>query len=106
MVTAVRVAWAPRRTAEGDQLAGQRRWSAAGTFLPRRPPRPFQAGALRRDPERARVVVAEPATVGELSDRWNGSGSLAEFVARQAGLALDRAERNVVGRPRQGAPRR
>ena len=97
VVTAVRVAWAPRRTAEGTELAGQRRWSPAGTFLPRRPPRPFQAGALRRDPERARVVVAEPATVGELSDRWNGSGSLPEFVARQAGLALDRAERNVVG---------
>ena len=97
VVTALRVAWAPRRTAEGAETAGQRRWSAAGTFLPRRPPRPFQAGALRRDRERARVVVAEPATVGELTRRWSGTGSLPEFVAHQAALALDRAERNVVG---------
>ena len=97
VVTAVRVAWAPRRTAEGAETAGERRWSAAGALLPRRPPRPFQAAALRRDPERGRVVVAEPATVAELSDRWNGTGSLPDFVAHQAGLALDRAERNVVG---------
>jgi glycerol-3-phosphate O-acyltransferase len=97
VVTAVRVAWAPRRTAEGEETAGQRRWSPSGTFLPRRPPRPFQAGALRRDPERGRVVIAEPATVAELTERWNGTGSLANFVVHQAGLALDRAERNVVG---------
>jgi glycerol-3-phosphate O-acyltransferase len=97
VVTAVRVAWAPRRAAEGAQTSGQRRWSAAGALLPRRPPRPFQAAAVRRDPDRAQVVVAEPATVAELSGRWNGTGSLADFVAHQAGLALDRAERNVVG---------
>ena len=97
VVTAVRVAWAPRRTADGEEHAGQRRWSTVGAFLPRRPPRPFQAAALRRDPDRAHVVVAEPATVAELSGRWNGSGSLADFVTQQAGLALDRAERNVVG---------
>jgi glycerol-3-phosphate O-acyltransferase len=57
----------------------------------------MQAAALRRDPERARVVVAEPATVAELSRRWDGAGSLADFVAAQAQLALDRAERRVVG---------
>jgi glycerol-3-phosphate O-acyltransferase len=57
----------------------------------------MQAAALRRDPERARVVVAEPATVAELSRRWDGAGSLAGFVAAQAQLALDRAERRVVG---------
>jgi glycerol-3-phosphate O-acyltransferase len=41
--------------------------------------------------------VAEPATVAELSRRWDGAGSLADFVAAQAQLALDRAERRVVG---------
>ena len=98
---------------------GHRGPGGVGAPLPgraaRRPPRPAAAvgGAagpacaarrgrcsprvLRRDPDRARVVVAEPATVGELSRRWDGSGALPDFVARQAGLALDRAERAVVG---------
>jgi glycerol-3-phosphate O-acyltransferase len=35
--------------------------------------------------------------VAELSGRWDGTGSLAGFVAHQAALALDRAERTVVG---------
>ena len=95
VVTAVRVAWAPLQT---DGAGGRRkRWAPAGNLLPRRPPRPFQAAALRRDPERARVVVAESATLAELSQRWSGTGSLSDFVAQQAGLALDRAERAVVG---------
>ena len=98
VVTAVRVAWAPRRTEDGEHSGHRRwRWSAAAPSLPRRPPAPLQAATLRRDPDRARVVVAEPATVAELAGRWNGAGSLSDFVAHQAGLALDRAERSVVG---------
>ena len=98
VVTAVRVAWTPARAT--DLESGRRRglrWSSAAPSFPWRPPGPLQAAMLRRDPERARVVVAEPATVAELSGRWDGSGALADFVARQAGLALDRAERRVVG---------
>jgi len=74
VVTAVRVAWTPRHP-EADAEPGRRRWrwSAAAPSLPRRPPAPLQAAALRRDPERARVVVAEPATVAELAGRWNGA---------------------------------
>jgi len=98
VITAVRVAWVPRRSADLEASRRRRgRWSAATPPLPRRPPGRLQAAALRRNPDRARVVVAEPATVAELSGRWDGTGSLADFVVRQAALALDRAERGVVG---------
>src|SRR4051794_2258355 len=99
VVTALRVAWRPRKTDDGPaRRRGPRaRLTSAAPPIPRRPPRSMQAAALRRDPERARVVVAEPATVAELSRRWDGAGSLADFVAAQAQLALDRAERRVVG---------
>ncbi|HEY4605121.1 MAG TPA: glycerol-3-phosphate 1-O-acyltransferase [Blastococcus sp.] len=105
VVTAVRVAWTRRETDHrGERRHRPRNWSAAATSVLRRPPGPLQAAALRRDPERACVVVAEPATVAELSGRWNGVGSLADFVARQAALALDRGERSIVG-DRVKAPR-
>ncbi|MEX5719835.1 glycerol-3-phosphate 1-O-acyltransferase [Geodermatophilus maliterrae] len=98
VVTAVRVAWAPRRAAGRERSRTRRgRLQAAAPSLLRRPPAALQGAVLRRDPGRARVVVAEPATVAELSGRWDGTGSLAGFVAHQAGLALDRAERGVVG---------
>src|SRR3954447_19894116 len=99
VVTALRVAWRPRKTDDGpDRRRGRRaRLTSAAPPIPRRPPGPMQAAALRRDPERARVVVAEPATVAELARRWDGAGSLAGFVAAQAQLALDRAKRGVVG---------
>src|SRR3954471_16010418 len=99
VVTALRVAWRPRKTDDGpDRRRGPRaRLTSAAPPIPRRPPGPMQAAALRRDPERARVVVAEPATVAELARRWDGAGALAGFVAAQAQLALDRAERRVVG---------
>jgi glycerol-3-phosphate O-acyltransferase len=102
VVTATRVAWAPGGGSEVTrQGTGRRRrrerWSAARPARKRRPPRPLQAAAVRRDPDRARVVVAEPATVAELTARWDGTGTLAGFVAHQAALALDRAERQVVG---------
>jgi glycerol-3-phosphate O-acyltransferase len=107
---------AAERSAEGSAEAaaarpaprtGRRRRPrlSAVPLLPRRPPAPLQPVTLRFDPSRARVVVAEPASVAELSARWAGRGSLAEFVAGQAALALDRAERAVVGH-RAKFPRR
>ncbi|MGY1695373.1 MULTISPECIES: glycerol-3-phosphate 1-O-acyltransferase [unclassified Geodermatophilus] len=98
VVTAVRVAWTPRRPAGSAPGRSRRgRLHDARPSLLRRPPAALQAAALRRDPDRARVVVAEPATVAELTRRWDGSGALPAFIARQAELALDRAERQVVG---------
>jgi glycerol-3-phosphate O-acyltransferase len=72
---------------------------------------PYDPGALRqrwvrwRSPERSRIVAGEPARLSELRDRWRKAGGadfsdttgLVEFVARQAGLALERAERRVRG---------
>ncbi|RBY88176.1 glycerol-3-phosphate 1-O-acyltransferase [Blastococcus sp. TBT05-19] len=98
VVTAVRVAWAPRRPAGHEEEPPRRgRWSRAAPSLRRRPPGLLQKRALHRDPDRAQVVLAAPATVAELAGRWDGTGELADFVAQQAALALDRAERGVVG---------
>lgn len=45
------------------------------------------------------VVVGKPATLTELTDRFHRTGgqSLTAFVGRQASLALDRAERDLIG---------
>ncbi len=71
-----------------------------------------QALTLRTHPERCRVVVGEPAPASELRRRWQQAGGadaaqttgLAEYVARQAALALERAERRLRG-PRYKVPR-
>jgi len=94
VVTAARVAWLPR------ERGGQRpvRWSDVLSLVnPRRPPASRQARIARREPDRARVVLAEPATVAALRERWGGTGSFGHFVTRQARLALERAERPLLG---------
>lgn len=71
---------------------------------PRQPDRVSQVW-LSRMAERHRVVAAEPAPVSELKWRWKRSvgdddsqiSGFASFVARQATLALERAERHVIG---------
>ncbi len=93
VVTAARVVWLPRerngvrRVRWADVLAGRN---------PRRPAPRDQARIARREPDRAQVVVAAPATVGELRARA-GDDELGPFVALQALLALERAERALVG---------
>jgi glycerol-3-phosphate O-acyltransferase len=94
VVTAARVAWLPRE----HGAAGPRRLAGALPLAtPRRPPSFQQARIARCEPGRARVVLAEPATVAALRARWGGTGSFAQFVARQARLALERAERPLRG---------
>jgi glycerol-3-phosphate O-acyltransferase len=72
---------------------------------------PYEPGPLRRwwlrrtEPERVRVIVGAPALLSELRERWHRLGGtdraetsgLDEFVSRQAGLTLDRAERRMRG---------
>jgi glycerol-3-phosphate O-acyltransferase len=94
VITAVRVAWLPR------ERGGERRvrWAdVLSQVNPRRPPAFWQNRIMLREPDRARMVVAEPATVAALRGRWGGTGSFARFVSRQARLALDRSERAVLG---------
>jgi glycerol-3-phosphate O-acyltransferase len=94
VVTAARVAWLPREPDDD----GQAYWpDALSLVIPRRPPSFQQARIARRQPGRARVVLAEPATVAALRARWGGTGSFAQFVVLQARLALERAERPLRG---------
>src|SRR6516225_5070626 len=94
VVTAARVAWLPRER-DGERRV---RWSdVLSQVNPRRPPAFWQARISRREPDRAQLVVAEPATVATLLERWGGAGSFAHFVSRQARLALDRSERALLG---------
>ena len=94
VITAARVAWLP------PERDGERRirWAdVLSQVNPRRPPMLWQRAIMRREPGRAQMVVAEPATVAALRERWGGTGSFAQFVSRQATLALDRAERAQLG---------
>jgi glycerol-3-phosphate O-acyltransferase len=94
VVTAARVAWLPRER-DGERRV---RWSdVLAQVNPRRPPAFWQARIALREPDRARLVVAEPATVAALRERWGGTGSFAQFVSRQARLSLDRSERALTG---------
>ncbi|MGD0065640.1 MAG: glycerol-3-phosphate 1-O-acyltransferase [Streptosporangiaceae bacterium] len=98
-----RVAWlleggrAPRLT---DLLPGRD---------PYHPSERQQRRILARHPDRAKVLVGEPATCGELRRRWTETtggeqeSDFAAYVARRATLALDRAEYQLRG-PRYKTP--
>ncbi|MGI9590391.1 MAG: glycerol-3-phosphate 1-O-acyltransferase [Myxococcota bacterium] len=102
LLAPLRVAWlAPER--EGRREAGFSDLFGLGD--PRDPGR-LRARWIRRfGPDRCVVVSGEPAPASELRERWLAAagGDLGEtvglerFVARQAALALDRAERRVRG---------
>ncbi len=102
LMAPLRIAWL------AEEVDGQRRsrWTDFVTLSdPRDPGYLRQRWVLARRPERCRVVVGEPALLSELRERWHGAGGLggsetqglAEFVSRQATLALERAERRLRG---------
>ncbi len=72
---------------------------------PRDPGTLRQRLILSRHPDRCRIVAGAAARLSELRERWRKLGgsdanltqSLPEFVARQAALASERAERRVRG---------
>ena len=72
---------------------------------PRDPDRLRERYLHWRNPERCRIVAGEPAPVSEVRERWRrAAGSdtgitqgFPVFVARQAALALERAERRIRG---------
>ena len=98
----IRVAWlAPERD-------GVRKVRLVDVLKPGDPrdPNPIQQRyILERHPDRCRIVVGEPARRSFLEKRWSsptGRGpadgtSLGEYVAIQAWLALERAERSIRG---------
>ena len=102
----VRVAWLPEEH-EGSRMA------RVSDLMPGRDPyhpsEHQQRRILSRQPDRATVLVGEPATIASLRQHWadaTGGGEPADFgayVARRATLALDRAEYQLLG-PRYKTP--
>ena len=98
----VRLVWLPPQR-EGDRSVRVR--DVVRSFGDPRHPRPARQRRIVRDePDRCRLVVAEPARLSDLRTRWATVGrgddspaAFAQFVARQATLALERAESKVVG---------
>ncbi|GIW41891.1 MAG: glycerol-3-phosphate acyltransferase [Candidatus Binatia bacterium] len=98
----VRVVWLHEREEGGERAAT---WKHVLFGDPRDPNWIRQLWILRRAPERCRIVLAEPARLSELRERWRLAGGydhgltggLVEFVVRQATLALERAERRERG---------
>jgi len=93
----VRVAWLPR---ERDGVRAVRPSDLLAMTNPRRPGPRLQARILRQEPDRCRVVAAEPARLSDLRarfDRARTEEGFPIFVARQARLALERAERSLLG---------
>ena len=102
LLAPLRVAWLAREH-DGDRSV---RLSDLLKLGDPRDPGPIRARFIRRRaPERCQIVCAEPATASELRERWQRNATtdaghtvgLAEFVAQQAALALDRAERRMRG---------
>ncbi len=98
----IRVAWLAK---ERD---GVRRVRISDMFKPGDPRDPnmfMQRLILTKHPDRCRIIVGEPARASQLKMRWRaptGRGTadgttLGEFVALQAWMALERAERLVRG---------
>jgi glycerol-3-phosphate O-acyltransferase len=106
LLVPVRVAWLPA------EHAGQRAAQLADLLPghdPYRPSERRQQRILARQPDRARVLAGEPATLGSLRQRWaEATGGedpedFGAYVARRATLALDQAEYRLRG-PRYKTP--
>ncbi|MDH6281533.1 glycerol-3-phosphate 1-O-acyltransferase [Prescottella agglutinans] len=95
-LTPVRVVWLP-------DITNGHRAQRLREVLSARDPLHLGAGAQRRvmrsDPARCRVIEGDAAPLNELRDRLaeRGGGSLPDFIRRQAALALERAERKLLG---------
>jgi glycerol-3-phosphate O-acyltransferase len=98
LVVPVCVTWLPRER-EGER---QIRLSDLAVLRdPRRPWSWMQRRIAEREPSRVRVTAGEPATTTELRRRCRletgDIDDLVSFVRRQAAVACDRAERQIIG---------
>jgi glycerol-3-phosphate O-acyltransferase len=100
LVVPVRLTWLPR------EVDGDRRVRAADLLAltnPRRPWSRVQGRIAEHEPDRVCVSDGEPAHLSELRRRFRtdtaggDAAAFAAFVARQATLACERAERAVIG---------
>jgi glycerol-3-phosphate O-acyltransferase len=95
LVVPARVTWLPSAR-DSTSMVGDLR------ALVGRQPAPFlQPAVLARSPGRAIVTPGEPARASELAEQFEietgGSGDFSAFVSRRAMLAVDRAERPLIG---------
>jgi glycerol-3-phosphate O-acyltransferase len=102
LLAPLRVVWRARERG-GERVARLSDLLRLGD--PRDPGPLRQRWILWRAPDRCCIVAGEPAPASELRERWREAcgrdceetTGLAEFVARQATLALERAERRLRG---------
>lgn len=102
LVLPVRVVWLP---AERDGARRARFSDVLALTNPRNPNRLIQKWLVGKGADRYRIVVARPAPLSELRERFTaeyGSDAseapdLARYITRRAVLALERAERAVIG---------
>ncbi|GAA1398633.1 glycerol-3-phosphate 1-O-acyltransferase [Pseudonocardia kongjuensis] len=110
VIVPARVTWV---TPEPDASGALRKLAGLATTAAMRVAwSPLHPTMARHRPDAARVVAGEPATVADLVSRFvaqengrPGSVGFSRFVARQAVLACDRAERRILG-DRYKVPRR
>lgn len=102
LVTPLRIAWLPESTF--SEYKPRLRDLVAGN--PRRPTSRRGKAILQKNPERVFCLKGAPATLGDMRGRFQRRSKLnagrrnaefAEFIAHQAGLALDIAERRLIG---------
>ena len=100
LVVPVRVVW---QTAI-DEINTKPRLRDLLRGNPRRPSKKKAQRILDTDPSRALCIMGKPATVGDLSSRYDQrrqiadvDTDLADYVAEQASLALEVAERRLRG---------
>jgi len=100
LVVPVRVFWKTSL----DKTVGRPSLNQLMGGNPRRPNQRVAEKALKDDPERAVCIVGKPATAGDLNARYQRQvkvapvdKDLAEYVAGQASLALEVAERRMRG---------
>ena len=101
LVVPVGVTWVPPER-DGDRSV--RASDLLALTNPRRPPARLQSRIASHEPDRVHVVSGEPARVSEMRRRFvdevggdGDSGAFEAFVARQAMLACERADRALIG---------
>ncbi|ORM08387.1 glycerol-3-phosphate 1-O-acyltransferase [Prescottella equi] len=96
ILTPVRVVWMPDTT---NSHRGQRLREVLSARDPLHIAPNAQRRVLRSDPGRCKVIEGDPASLTEMRERLaeRGGGSLPDFIRRQAALALERAERHLLG---------
>ena len=103
MLAPVRIAWLPK------EHKGERSARISDLLLfrdPRHPREKLQQRLIQTEPERCRLVAGQAASIGDLNARAKRAADadasdlegFADFVTRQARLALERAEYRLIGR--------